>query len=151
MKLNSPRCSLMTLPALPIARLPLQAVGLVIAFLVVATAARAQSATTPPPAPTSAATPSVNEKAPPAETGNTGSIAPAEERVGDEYEYEPQLQVGNATRDLFAWQRSGVIASPTPRPIPGAIAYRSYERYLKSFEYPIPEHLNSSVKSPSSK
>jgi len=44
-----------------------------------------------------------------------------------------------------------VIASQTPRPIPGAIAYRSYERYLKSFEFPIPEHLNSSVKSSSSK
>ncbi|GER14342.1 DUF3613 domain-containing protein [Variovorax boronicumulans] len=67
-------------------------------------------------------------------------------------ESEPEyrsLQVGDATHDLLAWQRAGVIASPTPRPIPGAIAYRSYERYLKSFEYPIPEHLNSSVKTQS--
>jgi len=66
-----------------------------------------------------------------------------------EPEYRP-LQVGDATNDLLAWQRAGLIASPTPRPIPGAIAYRSYERYLKSFEYPIPEHLNSSVKTQSS-
>ena len=56
------------------------------------------------------------------------------------------LRVGDATEGLLAWQRSGQIASPTPRPIPGVIAHRSYERYLKSFEHPIPEYLNSSVK-----
>lgn len=69
----------------------------------------------------------------------------------EELEYTAPLRVGDATQDLLAWQRSGVIASPTPRPIAGAVAYRSYERYLKSFEFPIPEHLNSSVKPPSSK
>lgn len=75
---------------------------------------------------------------------------PAPEASAEEFEpeYGP-LQVGDATQDLLAWQRSGVIASSTPRPIPGAIAYRSYERYLKSFEYPIPERLNSSVKTQS--
>lgn len=60
---------------------------------------------------------------------------------------EPPLQVGDATQDLLGWQRSGVIASTTPRPVPGPIAYRNYERYLKSFEYPIPERFNSTVKS----
>lgn len=58
----------------------------------------------------------------------------------------PPLQVGDATGALLAWQRSGQIASPTPRPIAGDVATRSYERYLKSFEHPIPEFLNSSVK-----
>ncbi|PIF74956.1 uncharacterized protein DUF3613 [Variovorax sp. 54] len=57
-----------------------------------------------------------------------------------------ELQVGDATQSLMYWQRTAAIASPTPRPIPGPIAYRSYERYLKSFEHPIPEHFNSTVK-----
>lgn len=72
-------------------------------------------------------------------------MAPIEEEPPLEFE-PPPLRVGDATQDLLEWQRSGVIASETPRPIPGAIAYRSYERYLKSFEHPIPEYLNSSVK-----
>lgn len=62
--------------------------------------------------------------------------------------YEP-LQVGDATQNLLAWQRGGEISSPTQRPIAGAVANRSYERYLKSFEFPIPERMTSSVKSTS--
>jgi hypothetical protein len=64
----------------------------------------------------------------------------------EELTYEP-LQVGDATQGLLAWQRSGEISSATPRPIAGAVANRSYERYLKSFEFPIPERFGSSVKS----
>ncbi len=64
----------------------------------------------------------------------------------DEFDVPP-LEVGDATLNLLAWQRSGEIASRTPRPIAGPVAGRSYERYLKSFEYPIPEKFNSSVKS----
>jgi hypothetical protein len=67
---------------------------------------------------------------------------------GEDFVYEP-LQVGDATQGLLAWQRSGEIASTTPRPIAGSVANRSYERYLKSFEFPIPERMSSSVKSPS--
>ncbi|MGJ7608878.1 DUF3613 domain-containing protein [Variovorax sp. LT1R20] len=70
-------------------------------------------------------------------------IAPAAEHATME---EEPLRVGDATQDLLSWQRSGVIASKTPRPIAGPIAYRSYERYLKSFEYQIPERFNSTVK-----
>ncbi|WP_431127708.1 DUF3613 domain-containing protein [Variovorax paradoxus] len=69
----------------------------------------------------------------------------AEMEAAEESALQP-LRVGDATEGLLAWQRSGQIASPTPRPIPGVIAHRSYERYLKSFEHPIPEYLNSSVK-----
>lgn len=69
----------------------------------------------------------------------------AEKEAAEESALQP-LRVGDATEGLLAWQRSGQIASPTPRPIPGVIAHRSYERYLKSFEHPIPEYLNSSVK-----
>jgi hypothetical protein len=57
----------------------------------------------------------------------------------------PPLQMGDATQNLLAWQRSGEIASRTPRPIAGNVAGRSYERYIKSFEHPIPEHLGSTV------
>lgn len=71
--------------------------------------------------------------------------AAAEEQAAEESALQP-LRVGDATEGLLAWQRSGQIASPTLRPIPGVIAHRSYERYLKSFEHPIPEYLNSSVK-----
>mgnify|MGYP003584575649 CR=1 FL=1 len=64
----------------------------------------------------------------------------------EEETYSLPLQVGDATSNLFAWQRSGEVASKTPRPIAGSVASRSYERYLKSFEHPIPEHMSSTVK-----
>ncbi|WP_447747059.1 DUF3613 domain-containing protein [Variovorax boronicumulans] len=64
----------------------------------------------------------------------------------EEETYSLPLQVGDATLNLFAWQRSGEVASKTPRPIAGSVASRSYERYLKSFEHPIPEHMSSTVK-----
>ena len=66
----------------------------------------------------------------------------------EEFDVAP-LQVGDATSNLLAWQRSGEVSSTRPRPIEGNVANRSYERYLKSFEYPIPERFSSSVKSTS--
>jgi hypothetical protein len=74
--------------------------------------------------------------------------SPSEEEMVEDEEliYEP-LQVGDATQGLLAWQRSGEVASPTSRPIAGNVANRSYERYLKSFEFPIPERMGSTVKS----
>ncbi|MFS2164959.1 DUF3613 domain-containing protein [Variovorax sp. Varisp62] len=73
--------------------------------------------------------------------------APADAmEIQEEVDYVP-LQVGDATQGLLAWQRNGDIASRTPRPIMGSVAQRSYERYLKSFEFPIPERLSSTVKS----
>jgi hypothetical protein len=61
----------------------------------------------------------------------------------------PPLQVGDSATGLLALQREGGNASPTPRPIDGEVARRSYERYLKSFEFPIPEHFSSTVKTKS--
>lgn len=58
-------------------------------------------------------------------------------------------QIGDATQSLMDWQSSGELASKTPRPIAGVVANRSYERYLKSFEFPIPERMSSTVKSSS--
>ncbi|MGJ7565083.1 DUF3613 domain-containing protein [Variovorax sp. RB2P76] len=62
----------------------------------------------------------------------------------EEFDLVP-LQVGDATQSLLAWQRSGEIASPSPRTIAGNVASRSYDRYIKSFEFPIPERLGSTV------
>ena len=63
----------------------------------------------------------------------TGSVASGPARVGD------------ATAGLLALQRDGTAASPVPRPITGDVAERSYQRYLKSFEQPIPERFGFST------
>jgi hypothetical protein len=133
------------------------ALGASVALMVFAPAALAQEAK--PAAPvtqarpaTSTATATATATAP----ANTQASAPVpvppqdqeEMADGEDFVYEP-LQVGDATQGLLAWQRSGEIASTTPRPIAGSVANRSYERYLKSFEFPIPERMSSSVKSPS--
>lgn len=111
--------------------------GLVAVLMTVAPAAFAQDTkpVAPPAAPASAEAPASNSV-----EGQT-EIAEDAEPV-----YE-RLQVGDATQGLLAWQRSGDIASPTRRPIAGDVANRSYERYLKSFEFPIPERMSSIVKS----
>ncbi len=44
-------------------------------------------------------------------------------------------------RDWVELQKSGTAASPVPRPLPGDIAERSYQRYAESFSQPIPETL----------
>lgn len=69
----------------------------------------------------------------------------AQEAEAEEFDSPPPLLMGDATQSLLAWQRSGEIASRTPRPIAGSVASRSYERYIKSFEHPIPEQLGSTV------
>lgn len=75
---------------------------------------------------------------------------PMAEAADEPEEFDlPPLRVGDATQGLLAWQRSGEIASSAPRPISGSVASRSYDRYLKSFEFPIPERMTSSVKSSS--
>lgn len=84
------------------------------------------------------------------------ALAPApaqgeEEMIAEDEELiQEPLRVGDATQGLLAWQSSGDISSATPRPIAGVIANRSYERYLKSFEFPIPERMSSTVRSSSS-
>jgi hypothetical protein len=60
------------------------------------------------------------------------------------------LRVGDATSSLLEKQRAGTLASTTPRPIAGEVAQRSYERYLRSFERPIPESFTT-VASPGAK
>lgn len=104
----------------------------------------------------SSSTPKVQEVSTPTahETGSVATPAPQEhdqEKASEtgEFGYE-RLQVGDATQSLLAWQRSGEIASAAPRTIAGSVANRSYERYLKSFEFPIPERMTSIVRQSSS-
>ncbi len=83
----------------------------------------------------------------PADVPKADATAPGsqeESAEAEEFELVP-LQVGDATQSLLAWQRSGEIASPSPRTITGSVASRSYDRYMKSFEFPIPERLGSTV------
>lgn len=92
-----------------------------------------------------ATSPSATASVPSLQVSTQEEIQP-DEQMSEEFD-APPLEVGDATLNLLAWQRSGEIASPTTRPIAGNVAARSYERYLKSFEYPIPERLGSTVKS----
>lgn len=48
---------------------------------------------------------------------------------------------GSAAEAWLELQKSGTAASATPRPMPGEIADRSYERYANSFSTPIPNEL----------
>ncbi|RYZ08769.1 MAG: DUF3613 domain-containing protein [Comamonadaceae bacterium] len=57
------------------------------------------------------------------------------------------LPVGEATRGLLALQSDGQAASTTPRPLSGELASRSYQRYLKSFDHPIPASFGATIKS----
>lgn len=59
----------------------------------------------------------------------------------------PSLRVGDATHDLLQRQREGREASATPRPIDGAVAEASQQRYLKSFEQPLPAWFGSRLQS----
>jgi Protein of unknown function (DUF3613) len=54
------------------------------------------------------------------------------------------MLIGDATLSILALQRSGRLAAPA-QPMLGAEASAAYVRYLKSFDHPIPEHLDSSV------
>lgn len=119
------------------------AFGVSVALMVFAPVALAQEAKSASPMTKSQAQPTAAPATAPVPSHGHEEMAEDEDFV-----YEP-LQVGDATQGLLAWQRSGEIASTTPRPIAGSVANRSYERYLKSFEFPIPERMSSSVKSSS--
>lgn len=78
----------------------------------------------------------------------SAAVAVPAPETGSETAWKPALKVGEATYGLLALQASGASASTTPRPVPGDVAARTYPRYLKSFEYAIPERFGATVKSP---
>ncbi len=49
-----------------------------------------------------------------------------------------RARTGSETRAWLDLQTSGAQASTVERPLPGEIAERSYQRYVKSFEQPLP-------------
>ncbi|PMQ06483.1 hypothetical protein DyAD56_05735 [Dyella sp. AD56] len=53
-------------------------------------------------------------------------------------------QIGDVTRQLLSMQAQGTHAGKL-LPIPGQQASASYQRYLKSFEHPIPEFYEAAV------
>lgn len=57
-------------------------------------------------------------------------------------------KMGEATEQLLQAQRTA--RAQYPRPITGEQASRSYQRYLKSFEFAIPEHFPTGLDTGSS-
>ncbi|MGH8550452.1 MAG: DUF3613 domain-containing protein [Methylococcales bacterium] len=51
----------------------------------------------------------------------------------------PTESNGEAIRRWLELQRSGAVASPVRQTLSGSVADHIHERYLNSFNYPIPE------------
>jgi hypothetical protein len=50
--------------------------------------------------------------------------------------------LGAETRAWLELQRNGNASNATPRPMPGEVADKVYERYLNSFAHPIPDSFS---------
>jgi hypothetical protein len=55
---------------------------------------------------------------------------------------DDKYHFGEQTRAWTNLQESGAVSDTTIRPMPGEIADKVYERYVKSFGYAIPESFN---------
>lgn len=63
--------------------------------------------------------------------------------AGQSPHYSSDETVGDHTRDWLELQRRGEQASTTEQTLAPAVRDRTYERYLKSFEQPIPDAFYS--------
>ena len=52
---------------------------------------------------------------------------------------EIPTKVGSQTRAWTDLQKSNIASSAAPRPMPGEVADKVYDRYANSFGHPIPE------------
>lgn len=57
----------------------------------------------------------------------------------------PELAFAHRTRSWLDIQRAGVQAAPLPQ-MSGPVAGRVYQRYLESFEHPIPEYFSATAR-----
>ena len=51
-------------------------------------------------------------------------------------------QLGDEVRAWTDLQKSGAASNKVPQPMPGEIADKVYDRYLKTFDYAIPQSFN---------
>lgn len=51
-------------------------------------------------------------------------------------------QLGDEVRAWTDLQKSGAASNKAPQPMPGEIADKVYERYLKTFDYGIPQSFD---------
>lgn len=52
---------------------------------------------------------------------------------------DTEYRLGDETRAWTDLQKSGAASNPKPQPMPGEIADKVYDRYLKTFDHAIPE------------
>jgi len=57
-------------------------------------------------------------------------------------EQQPPPAVGTDTRAWLELQRSGAASTPQVQPVPGEVADKVYQRYLNSFDQPIPAEFD---------
>ncbi|KRG70281.1 hypothetical protein ABB27_04970 [Stenotrophomonas terrae] len=72
--------------------------------------------------------------------GNAAAVMATSSTVAD----LPRSQIGDTTRDLLRMQADGSRAG-NALPMLGEAASRSYQRYLNSFDHPIPEYFEAAL------
>lgn len=82
--------------------------------------------------------------APPAAAESAAPPAAASPLAAADESTRSDTNVGDTTRRLLSLQAQGTHAGKQ-LPIPGQQASASYQRYLKSFEHPIPEFYDAAV------
>lgn len=83
-----------------------------------------------------------------AQSATEPAPATATAAVADPAPAPTALPVGQATRSLLQRQRESTGADTGPRPLDGAMADSAYQRYLKSFDQPLPAWFGQQVKTP---
>lgn len=59
--------------------------------------------------------------------------------VAEDKDKDANYHLGDETRAWTDLQKSGAASNPNVQPMPGEIADKVYDRYLKTFDYAIPK------------